>query len=120
MSKHPDSPLAAEANFHVGESRYENAEYAEAAKAYAIAKQKSQPGELHEKATYKLGWSLFQDKKYPEALAEFAEQATDQPQGGHGGCRTPQHHPPPPVLTCPVSVAARLKPTPALDLPTSG
>ncbi len=80
-AKHPDSPLAAEANFHVGESQYEKAAYGDAAKAYTAAKQKSQPGELREKATYKLGWSLFQEKKYQEALAQFAEQATDQPQG---------------------------------------
>jgi len=79
--KYPDSPLAAEANFHVGEAHYEKAAYEEAAKAYSAAKQKSQPGELHEKATYKLGWSLFQDKKYQEALDQFGEQATDQPQG---------------------------------------
>jgi TolA-binding protein len=81
VEKHPDSPLAAEANFHVGEAHYENAEYAEAAKAYTAAKQKSSPGELREKATYKLGWSLFQDKEYQQALDQFAEQATDQPQG---------------------------------------
>lgn len=80
-SKYPDSPLAAEANFHVGESHYEKAAYDNAAKAYTAAKQKSQPGELHEKATYKLGWSLFQQKKYEDALAQFGEQATDQPQG---------------------------------------
>jgi len=79
--KYPDSPLAAEANFHVGESQYEKAAYDDAAKAYSVAKQKSQPGELREKATYKLGWSLFQNKKYEEALAQFSEQATDQPQG---------------------------------------
>lgn len=79
--KYPDSPLAAEANFHVGESHYEKGAYDEAAKAYTVAKQKSPPGELREKATYKLGWSLFQSKKYEEALAQFGEQATDQPQG---------------------------------------
>jgi TolA-binding protein len=80
-AKHSNSPLAAEANFHVGESHYENAEYVQAAQAYTAAKQKSSPGELREKATYKLGWSLFQDKKYQEALDQFAEQATDQPKG---------------------------------------
>jgi len=79
--KYPDSPLAAEANFHVGESHYEKAAYEDAAKAYTAAKAKNQPGELREKATYKLGWSLFQEKKYEDALAQFGEQATDQPQG---------------------------------------
>jgi TolA-binding protein len=76
--KHADSPLAAEANFHVGEARYEDGRYDEAAKAYAAAKAKSASGELREKATYKLGWSLFQDKQFQQALDQFAEQATDQ------------------------------------------
>ena len=82
---HPDSPLAAEANFHVGEAAYEKKEYAEAAKVYAAAKQDRAKGELGEKATYKLGWANFQQKQYDAALAEFAEQLQAYP--ARGRCR---------------------------------
>ncbi len=80
-TKHPDSPLAAEANFHVGESLYDEGEYAEAAKAYAIAKKRSSSDDLGEKATYKLAWAHYQLKDYEAALAEFSEQADKYPNG---------------------------------------
>ncbi len=77
----PDSPLAAEANFHVGEAAYEKREYAEAAKAYATSKQKVAKGDLGEKTIHKLGWANFQQKQYAPALAEFAAQLQAYPQG---------------------------------------
>ena len=39
-AEHADSPLAAEAWFHVGEDQYDKKEYAEAAKSYAAVKSK--------------------------------------------------------------------------------
>jgi len=78
---YPDSPLAAEANFHVGESHYEKGEYDAAAKAYAAATSKEPAEELGEKAAYKLGWSLFQLEQYDDALANFNEQLTGYPEG---------------------------------------
>jgi TolA-binding protein len=80
-TEHPDSSLAGEANFHVGEAHYAKKEYAEAARAYAAAKQKAGKGDLDEKATYKLGWSNYQLKQYEAALAEFTEQSQNYPQG---------------------------------------
>lgn len=80
-SDHPDSPLAAEASFHVGESHYEKGEYDEAAKAYAAAIAKNSAKDLGEKAVYKLGWSLFKLKQYDEALADFNEQLAGFPEG---------------------------------------
>jgi TolA-binding protein len=71
----PDSPLAAEALFHVGESLYDERKFEESATSYASAKAKVAPGELAEKVLYKLGWSQFQLKKYDEALAQFTAQA---------------------------------------------
>ncbi|MCL4202167.1 MAG: tetratricopeptide repeat protein [Pirellulaceae bacterium] len=71
----PDSPLAAEAMFHVGESLYEERKFDEAAASYTAAKAKVEAGELAEKILYKLGWSQFQLKKYDEALAQFTDQA---------------------------------------------
>jgi TolA-binding protein len=75
------SPLAAEAYFHVAEDQYNKKQYAEAAKTYTFAKQKSTAGELGEKSTYKLGWANFQLKQYDPAFKEFAEQLEKYPQG---------------------------------------
>ena len=61
--------VAAEANFHVGEDFYQKKEYEEAAKLYAAAKAKGGMSALGEKATYKLGWANFQQKKY-DAMVE--------------------------------------------------
>lgn len=77
----PESPLAAEANFHVGEAAYEKHEYAEAAKAYAASRQKVAQGDLGEKVRYKLGWANFQQKQYDPALSEFTDQLQEYPQG---------------------------------------
>ncbi len=81
-AKHPDSPLAAEANFHVGESRYEQEQYAEAAQAYSAAKERSAAGELRDKAVYKLGWSLFQAGQFQPALNQFTELSAAQTAAG--------------------------------------
>ncbi|MEZ6074839.1 MAG: tetratricopeptide repeat protein [Pirellulaceae bacterium] len=35
----------------------------------------TQDPELREKTQYKLGWSLFQQQRYPQAAKEFSEQA---------------------------------------------
>jgi TolA-binding protein len=78
---YPDSALAAEANFHVGESHYEKKNYDEAAKSYTAAKAKNPAKELAEKTVYKLGWSLFQLEQYDAALAGFSEQLTGFPEG---------------------------------------
>ncbi len=71
----PDSPLAAEAWFHVGESQYDQQQYEQAAASYAAAKSAGAEGDLAEKVLYKLGWSHFQQRDYEQALAEFTEQA---------------------------------------------
>jgi cellulose synthase operon protein C len=70
-----DSPLAAEAWFHVGESQYDQQQYDQAAASYTAAKAAGAPGELAEKVLYKLGWSHFQQGDYEQALTAFTEQA---------------------------------------------
>ncbi|MDX1944560.1 MAG: tetratricopeptide repeat protein, partial [Pirellulaceae bacterium] len=72
-AEHPDSSLAAEAWFHVGEDKYEKKDYAAAAKAYASAKKKG-TGDLVERTDYKLGWAHYQLKEYDQALAQFNDQ----------------------------------------------
>jgi TolA-binding protein len=71
---HAESPLAAEANLHVAEARYADGELAEAEKFYTAAKAKAEPGDVGERATHKLGWTLYRQEKYEAALAEFEEQ----------------------------------------------
>jgi cellulose synthase operon protein C len=75
VERNPDSPLAAEAWFHVGESQYDGREFEQAASSYAAAKAKGPGGELAEKVLYKLGWSQFQLRQYDQALSQFTEQA---------------------------------------------
>jgi TolA-binding protein len=77
----PDSPLAAEANFHVGEAHYDQRQYADALKAYTVARDKAAKGDLAEKTTYKLGWANYQLKQYEAALEQFTAQTKDYPQG---------------------------------------
>ncbi len=80
-NEHPESPLAAEAYFHVGEDQYEKKQYAEAVKTYTLAKAKAAAGELGEKTTYKLGWANYQLKQYEPAFTEFADQVARYGQG---------------------------------------
>lgn len=77
----PDSPLAAEAWFHLGEAYYDQQQYPQAASAYTTAKAAGAGGDLAEKVLYKLGWSHFQQRDYEQALAEFTEQADAHPSG---------------------------------------
>ncbi len=79
--EYPDSTLAPEANFHVGESQYDDGKYKEALASYTTANKTSGQGELNEKSLYKLGWSQFQLKDYQAALAAFTQQAKDYPDG---------------------------------------
>lgn len=80
-ASYPDSPLAAEANFHVGEMHYQKQEFAEAAQAFAAAKPQAKSDELREKTLYKLGWCQFRQKAYDAARASFDELAQKQPPG---------------------------------------
>ena len=59
--------------------------YGQAAKAYEFARDKADSDALKEKAIYKLGWSLFQLKKYPDATKEFTSQVAAFPEGPLAG-----------------------------------
>ncbi len=75
--RHPQSPLAAEARYHVGEQQYAQRQYPAAAKSYAAAeKQAAAAGQadIAEMALHKLAWSLYHQKSYPQAQAAFARQ----------------------------------------------
>ena len=81
-STYEQSPLAAEASYHVGETNYAAKDYTAAVRAYEEAKSRLRPGEeLGEQLLYKLGWSHYQLQNYQEALSEFEAQATRYPRG---------------------------------------
>lgn len=78
---HPDSPLAAEAMYHVGESHYSKEDFAEAEKWYAMSASKAKTAEIGEKAVYKRAWSQYQQDKTREALQGFGQQIDKYPNG---------------------------------------
>ncbi len=85
---YPQSPLAIESLFRVGESHYEAGEFADASKAYAEAQSKSggsSGGEIAEKVIHKLGWSYLKAEKLKEASDSFAAQLKSFPEGKLAG-----------------------------------
>jgi cellulose synthase operon protein C len=85
-AKHADSPLAAEANFHLAEKQYAAKEYRKAIDLYTGAKSEiADRDEIREKAAYKIGWCWFQLQDYKQAMRLFQEQVATFPEGGlHG------------------------------------
>lgn len=82
IRRFPESPLAAEAYYHVGQFLYEAKDYAQAAIAYHRAfKQAEGNNELKEKAIYKLGWCYYHQDQLDNALATFRAQTSGFPQG---------------------------------------
>ena len=80
-SKFPDSQLAAEAYFHVGQAEYDNSKFDKAIKAYTVAATRSVDANLQEKSLYKLGWAFFQQKQYDQAIDQFRKQIREFPKG---------------------------------------
>lgn len=80
-AEHRQSPLAAEAQYHVGESAYAAKDYAGAAVAYygVIEKQDGTP--LGEKAVHKLAWCYYHQENYADAQKTFAYQRQRYPTG---------------------------------------
>ena len=82
-AKHPKSPLAAEANFHLAEKQYAAKEYRKAIDLYKGARSEiADREEIREKAVYKIGWCWFQLQDYRQAITLFKEQVVTFPEGG--------------------------------------
>lgn len=82
VKDYPDSPLAAEAEFHLGEASYDAGQFDSAIAHYAAAKQRAgRDAELSEKASYKLAWAQYKKQDYQAAEASFRKQLSDFPQG---------------------------------------
>jgi TolA-binding protein len=80
--RHPDSSLAAESNYHVGEHLYhQKKDYAAAARAYQQALSKTGKSELGEKAQHKLAWAHYQQDDFAAAEKAFAQQLAEYAQG---------------------------------------
>jgi len=81
-ARYPDSPLAAESQFHVGEGHYKAGEYAAAATAYTSAYQvANNTADLGEKALHKLAWSYLKPQQFDRASEAFQTQLKIYPDG---------------------------------------
>ncbi len=80
-ASHPDSPLASECWFRVGETQYAAGNFAAAADSFQSAQRLSKNAELHEKAFHKRAWALFSMGQFAESEQAFAEQLSHFPAG---------------------------------------
>ena len=78
----PESPLARDAMFRVGESYYEGGEYPPAAEWFAKSADGNMANpELHEKALHMLAWAQFKQGNQQEAANSFERQMQAYPTG---------------------------------------
>lgn len=68
----PDSPLAPEAWFRVGEARFMARDWHAAERAYLATLELETDGPFSEQARYKLGWTLFKQSLHEQSFAPFA------------------------------------------------
>lgn len=73
-AEHPQSPLASEAQYHVGESAFAAKDYTAAALAYYAVIEKEDGTPLGEKAVYKLAWCYYHQENFADAQKSFAYQ----------------------------------------------
>ena len=75
VAHYPRTSLMGEVQFRRGEILFSHSRYTEAEKAYssvlALDAAASAPGEFHEQALYKKGWSLYKQDRYDAALQPF-------------------------------------------------
>lgn len=84
----PNSPLAAESWFRVGESYYDAGEFPDAVKAYSEAQARAAAAaslEIGEKAAHKRAWSFLKANDFAEAAAAFESQLKSYPGGALSG-----------------------------------
>ena len=84
----PDSALAAESWFRVGESYYDAGEFPAAVKAYSEAQAKAAAvasQEIGEKAAHKRGWSFLKANDFAAATGAFESQLKSYPGGPLSG-----------------------------------
>lgn len=80
-TKVPNSPLAAEAFFRVGEFHETQKQPAESIAAFTAGIAAAKTPELRERLHYKLGWMQHEQKQFPAALTTFQNQIKEFPKG---------------------------------------
>lgn len=80
VREYPQSRLAAESQFRVGEVYYEAGRYADAAAAYAECADSGRD-DIQEKALHKAGWSFLKQDQFSDAQKTFEEQVSVFPNG---------------------------------------
>lgn len=72
VATRPDSPLAPEAWFRVGEARFLARDWHAAERAYHATLELETDGPFSEQARYKLGWTLFKQSLHEQSFTPFA------------------------------------------------
>ena len=80
VSKYPQTDLAADAAYYIGQTHYAAEQWQQAAERFRFAAGSDDP-DLVEKALYRLGWSLFNSQQYDAAQTAFTRQFDQRPQG---------------------------------------
>lgn len=73
VTTRPDSPLAPEAWFRLGEARFLARDWQAAERAYHATLALEADGPFAEQARYKLGWTLFKQSLHEQSFAPFAD-----------------------------------------------
>ncbi len=71
VKKYPQTPYFEESQFRRGELLFGFREYGEAEAAYRDALRSGKRSPFYERATYKLGWSVYKQERYKDALPSF-------------------------------------------------
>lgn len=77
----PESPLAGEANFHIGQTQYADGKFDAAIKAYTVSAKISGDVGIQEKSLHKLGWAYFKLQQYAKASEQFEKHLKAFPKG---------------------------------------
>lgn len=73
VAARPDSPLAPEAWFRIGEARFLARDWISAERAYQATLELEADGPFSEQARYKLGWALFKQSLHEQSFRYFAQ-----------------------------------------------
>jgi TolA-binding protein len=77
----PESPLAAECWYRVGEAQYAAGDAAAATQSFASAEARATDDAIREKAVHKLAWSHYEQGDFDQAAAGFRRQLEKYPAG---------------------------------------
>ncbi len=82
IERFPESPQVPEAHYFVGQRRYQNEAWADAASSFAAAAASPEAtDDLREKSLYRQGWSQYKAGEFEKATATFTDLSTRFPEG---------------------------------------